>query len=201
MTELIRIAPSRLESYRLYRTEDWFTTERLYEQLTEPFRETPEMALGSAFHALIEGEQVREPMFAAGCLDKIQPLLERGPCFEVSGERVMETDYGPALVSTRCDAAVGNELHEFKTTGKSLQPDKYADSAQWKAMLWALEGFRSVEYWMFQLRDTGGAYRVTAFDRVKVYWSDVLVNEIRDLVHGLVEFYRLQGIEIPRTWR
>lgn len=189
----LKLTPSRLESYRLFMTEDWMTEQKLVEDL-RGFKETPQMRLGSAFHELVEkGHNHSYPEYSFCKLpenEHLKQLSSTDMIHEISARRSMIIDGQEVVISTRADGAIGNKLLELKTTENSLQMNKYANSCQWRFCLWAM-GLPFIEYLAVQLKqDNDQSWFVKNFDRTgNLYWCDSLMDEMKDIARGLIEFY------------
>ena len=81
----LRVSPSMLESYRLYTTEDWFDTDRMVAQITEPFIETPEMKLGTDVHRFIETGQPNDDLDHSSIYAVVADVLAQNPIHEMKG--------------------------------------------------------------------------------------------------------------------
>lgn len=213
---MIKLSPSLLESYRLFRTEDWFTQEKIIESISGEFIPTPAVKLGLAYHEMIEtfttshmmyiehGNPGKEELTAEcsgyrfayePCVKPVLDFLKAGCMHEVSGEREFPTSYGPVMIRTRADAVLGNIGGEWKTTSKSIQIAKYMDSAQWKLCAWTL-GLAAMDYRVVQLYvRKDGIVDVKNSDHIQMIWNDSLLVELSDLIHGLIDLHYQLGLE------
>lgn len=212
---MIRITPSLLESFRLYLTEEWFTTEKMVEAITGDFVPTPQIRLGQAYHKMIEDHaSVHEMYFKHGnpheqemlvsqdgykfayepCIQPVRDFLEAGCQQEVYGTRILETAHGPVSIATKADAVWGNMGGEWKTTEKPIQIQKYMESVQWKLCAWALH-LRSMDYRVIQLFEREDqVWDVKNYEAVQMIWSESLMKEVIWIINGLIDFHFSQGL-------
>jgi len=213
---MIRVSPSLLESYRLYLTGDWMSTEQLVQKITGSFAPTPEIYLGWAYHHMLENfGETHEMYFEYGnpqdseilvtsddhtfayepCVAPVADFLEAKCVHEVKGVKEMETEHGTVSIATKADAIWGNIGGEWKTTQKSIVLAKYMDSVQWKLCCWAL-GLVQMDYRIVQLfKRKDGIWDVKNSDSISMTWNDSHMDEILDLISGLVHFHQQQGLE------
>lgn len=202
----IRISPSVLESYRLYTVEDWFDTQRLYDQLSKPFEETEAMLLGRAFHSVIEkpplswDEQTVERdgfVFESVSMPRFDFKVK-----EVKDTKVIETKYGPVTIATKADAIDGNVVNEIKTSTKSIDPLKYIYSVQWKCMCYVF-GVSIARFRCFQLRkNKNGIYSVVSSPTTgRLIFGPNMIIEIKELIEGFIQFCITKDLtDILKPW-
>jgi hypothetical protein len=223
--QAIRISPSLLECFRLFRTEEWCTVERMRDYITGVFNMTPAILVGSAFHELIEkrddlhqeyfhgdrklvqkhvyqtvkreGEMLPETFLFnyRSIIKPVKDFLAAGAVTEVKAYRTIETFFGPATIATKADAVHGLIGGEWKTTKGEIDLLQYVDSVQWKLCAWVLH-LRVMDYRVMTFeKGEFNAFEVKDWDSVQCIWSDSLLDEIRDLIHGLIEFHYDQGLQ------
>lgn len=213
---MIRVSPSLLESFRLFTTEDWMTTERMREAITGDFVPTPQILLGLAYHHMLElFTDTHEMYFAMGnpsdeemrvtqdgytfayekCVEPVADFLRAGCVHEVYGTAEIETRHGTVSIATRADAVHGNIGGEWKTTEQSIQLAKYMDSVQWKLCCYTL-GLRAMDYRIVRLAQRDDqVWTIKDSESVQCVFSKSHMVEILDLINGLVEFHHSQGLE------
>lgn len=213
---MIRVSPSLLESYRLYLTGEWMSTEMLVEKITSKFQPTPEILLGWAYHHLIEqhtdlhemyiqyGNPSEHEMRAVSdgftfayesVIEPVVDWLRVSPVHEVYGTRELLTQYGPVSVATKADAVHGIQGAEWKTTGKAIDIQRYMDSVQWKLCAWALH-LTTMDYRVLKLKQRkDGIWYADDHQAVQLVFTDSLMDEVIDLIHGLIDFHHQQGLQ------
>lgn len=212
---MIRVSPSLLESYRLFLTEDWFTVEKMRDDISKEFTPTPQIMLGNAYHKMVEnftnahemyaehGNPGEKPMLVEQdgylfqyepCTEPVRDFLDARCVHEVYGRRNLTTRFGEVSVATKADAVHGNVGGEWKTTEKSIQIRKYMDSVQWKLCCWALH-LRAIDYRIVKLKQTDdGSWTVVDSDQIQMLWCDSLMDEIIWLIDGLIDFHHTQEL-------
>lgn len=212
---MIRLSPCLLESYRLFRTEDWFTVDKMRESITGKFEPTPQILLGRAYHAMLEnygdthtmylnyGNPATEEMtvnqdgyvFAyESCIAPVSDFLMAGCVHEVYGTAELQSSAGAVSIATKADGVVGLIGGEWKTTEKPIQIAKYMDSVQWKLCAWTL-GLKAIDYRVMRMdQREDGVWYVADSDAVQCIWSDSHMVEIQDLIEGLIDFHQTQGL-------
>lgn len=213
---MIRLSPSLLESYRLFRTEEWFTTEKMVESITGDFKPTPQILLGRAYHKMLENyTSLHEMYFAYGCphdqemtanqdgftfayepcVAPVADFLKAHAVHEVYGTKELQTGHGLVSIATKADAVWGNLGGEWKTTESAIQIQKYMDSAQWKLCAWAL-GLKAIDYRILRLEQRADeVWTVADSDAIQCVWSDSLLADLVDLADGLIDFHKTQGLD------
>ena len=222
---MIRVSPSLLESFRLFMTEEWMTVERMREAITGDFTPSPQILLGTAYHHMLEeftdthemyfniGNPSDEEMLVTqdgytfayeACVEPVADFLRAGCVHEVYGISEIETRHGVVSVSTRADAVHGNIGGEWKTTEQSIQVAKYMDSVQWKLCCYTL-GLKAMDYRIVRLEQRPDlAWTVRESDAIQCVFSQSHMDEVIDLIDGLIEFHKAQGLEaylVPRDRR
>lgn len=206
----LRISPSILSSFEYWKGNEFSeeTEKAKYDELVsqikgEPFEESEALLVGKAWHAALEAAVPANAdtvtaegysFFADGVLE-VQGEQPAGLIREIAGELALpEID---VVMGLRADGIAGNIVHEVKTTSR-IDPEKYVQTAQWRAYLLAFDA-AVVTYHVCRLlqdRKTG-IYRLKEYVpfqqyRYKAMRSDLVerVVEVRDFIidAGLAEF-------------
>lgn len=156
-----RISTTTLESYRLFRTSDWFTHEMFVERLTSPFIENEAMRVGSAFHKLLEERPAENVCNGYEFIEtpnaKLTEALNLIPAGvpELKIAKLYMSDFGMVQIVAQADLLHGNCVHEYKTSSKSIDIGKYEKSLQWQIYMDIFEADQ-FKYWLFKLvKDRG----------------------------------------------
>lgn len=201
----LRVSPSLLESYRLYATGEWMSLQDIEGRIKrEPITPTPEMRLGTAFHAIAEHADILTEgcyemdgfLFDAPSVNAALALLPRGVC-EVPCSRILKVGSDPVLIGGRIDRVAGEVAWELKTKTKPFEPERFADSLQWQCYAWML-GVPQVRYLLVELTESGDKWAVRNADTLGLYayldmestlrqWTALLLNHAqqRDLLSYL----------------
>ena len=181
---MLRLTPSLLDAFRLYRDTDRKTLSSLEAQIKgEPITQTPAMRLGLAFHKVAEGEFYYEDhgtgehdgfYYADGLRFDMSStddaLLLRGSgVAEVWCSRPLLTVHYQPLLRGRADWISGAVPWEIKTKDKTFTPEDYADSLQWPCYLHMLDA-EECHYLLVQLEEhTEGTWWVKDADVLPLY--------------------------------
>ena len=166
---LLRLTPSLLDAFRLYRETDWKTLASLEAQIKgEPITQTPAMKLGSAFHAVAEGiaEVQGNVYYSDGLLfdreSADNALALRGPgVAEVWCSTILHTVQYAPILRGRVDWISGTTPWEIKTKDADLDPKYYAESLQWQCYLHML-GAEECRYLLVWLKEVGDCWQAEA---------------------------------------
>lgn len=193
-----KVSPSMMESVRLYRDEDWFTTERLVRQISEPFKEDEGMRLGTAIHKFIEdGTQSDEfQIHYQSVEDHFVDLDMSLMTHEVKEYGAIETSFGLVQLNSKADGIIGVQGYEWKTTAKSPNLDSYINSIQWKATCYVL-GLEQIEYRVMQIAFDINAdhWYVKKCEKIPLVFSPSHIEEIRSVADFTIDTYINLGYE------
>lgn len=190
---MIRLSVSLLESYRLYRSGEWMTTEALEASIRGEFETTPAMLLGRAFHGALEHHKDRWDGYEFRGMEP-EIYLPAGVS-EAKETRVIETDSGLVRLVGKADYLLGTVAYEVKTKEKALDPEHYMASLQWRAYC-VLFGCRKVVYRLVQLKASkgGGWWDVVEWDDLPLYAYPALEDELRAEVSRFAAFLTERGL-------
>ena len=207
---MLRLSATLLESTRLYQA-GVIDADSLIDAVAGVRHETPQMALGSAFHAVFEepdkhldlymdaGVYVRgEHVFDAQVVDSslgdiwgLQPVIEAK-----AEDLVLQTDYGPVRIVCQADALAGLECWELKTTEKPLKPERYLESMQWRAYVLAF-GANRVTYRLIKLKHLKDADVYTIDDRatISMFPYPQITQDVNAMANELTRFININKLE------
>ena len=186
----MRLSVSIIEAYRLFRHEEWMTFDMFMERLEGTQEPTAKMLLGTALHAAAEGTAeddgecyiVNDIHLAKKECGQLIAMLPRG-LSEVSFVERM----GGVDVSSRCDLIEGLRVHDIKTTEKTINPDKYHESFQWRLYL-ELFGCDQFTYHVVQMTGTKKGFMPKDYQAFDLYRYDGMREECESLVRECAEF-------------
>jgi hypothetical protein len=209
----VRISATLLESFRRWTVEeDAELADKIEAELVlkirGEFHWTPEMRIGTAYHAIIERPQLQltghyehdSIQFERSAID---PMLARiKPCgvFEVKTTRqILVPGAGLVTLVTKADHLAGAHLSEFKTTLSSFDSEQYTASYQWRIMALLFEP-QIVTYHVACLKqrdDEFGMplYGLRSLETMNVFTYPDLERDVRELVREFVSFVKARNLE------
>lgn len=216
---MYRLSPTLLDTYRLYRDEDWKPYEELVSAIKRTVAETPQMQLGKAFHRVMEHHPNCQEEGGLICVDgycfakSIQPEEDKSINTEIKALPVMQTNKGDCTISMVADGIVGNTIIEYKTTQDSIDAIRYQDYYQWRCYLWGFSaetviydimqlteredfwgvGKRDCDDWQRENNDS--VWQAKDRQRVKFYPYERMTEDIRLLAEDMIRFCQRQGLE------
>jgi hypothetical protein len=209
---VLRLSATLLESTRLY-LAGVINADSLIDAVAGVQHETPQMALGSAFHAvfehperyydLLEGLYVHSPEHCfdgpvfdncVGDIWGLQPVIETK-----AEDLVLQTDHGPVRIVCMADALAGLECWELKTTENPLKPERYMDSMQWRAYVLAF-GVNRVTYRLIKLKHLKDADVYTIDDQatISMYPYPQITQDVNAMANELTRFININKLEEHR---
>jgi hypothetical protein len=195
----MRISTTTLESYRLFKEQDWMTESDLIATIEGKFVPTPKVLLGQAYGRILEdpdrylvGAGYRCGGYSFG-IEDVRPalmLIDRRGVFEAKATK----RYGDCDVVAVADHLFGAHLSEFKTT-EYFSVEKYLDSCQWKFYVDIFEPLQ-VTYHVFSLDDHGnGVAELKGIDSFNVFPYPTLHDDCAALVQELAHFVTVKGLD------
>jgi hypothetical protein len=205
----MRISATILESFRRMLNEEEELADQiesdLIAKLKGEFVWTPEMRLGSAYHAILERPQRAlsgyyeadgfqfEPVTVEAMLEQLFP----GGTFEAKTTReILVPGFGFVTLVAKADHLYGADLDEFKTTLGSFDAETYTESYQWRMMALLFEPVR-INYRVALLsadRQTG-IIGLRSIEQVQVYPYPDLERDVRNMVKEFCHYARTKGLE------
>ena len=199
----MRLSTTTIESYRLFRLEDWMTEDAMVATALGTTEWTPRMAVGSLFEAAINGEGSRSEgvitvtgdhgdcRFGAGDVDRMARILPNIRTPQVKAEMPL---IGHTLVGV-ADYLCGPQIRDIKTTQKTISPERYERSIQWKSYLSLFGGDHFVfdvcqmeeeeqHVWAVRQYQTVECFPYPGMKEYVEYWADQYVqwyNQMKEL--------------------
>lgn len=203
---ILRVSPTMLESYRLYRAAEFISTEEMEARIRREYAEPSEaQRIGTAFHACLEGvaellgDGVEVPMylydgllFDSVTVDGARKGLD-GALPEVPGEAHLTVDGYVVRLGGRADYVRGSHLWDIKSSLKPIAPERPADSMQWRCYH-LIYGATRITYRHCQLAESEGIYSVRDWHDVTLYPYPGIHRDVEAALRGLLEFARGRGI-------
>jgi hypothetical protein len=200
----MRISATQIESFRLFLSGEWMSTEEFHAGLTGTFTPTRAVALGTAFGKVLETpDAYKAPHgyritaygetfeFGDDVMAEPLSLVDRRGTFEAKAVK----RYGSHEVASKADHLYGAELSEFKTTLSSFDFDKYAQSVQWRFMCHAFEP-RRITYRVFLLSEaTNGVISLRSCESFHLYPYAGLGADCGEMVHEFASYVRAVGLQ------
>lgn len=207
---MLRLNASLLESTRLYQA-GVIDSDNLIDSIAGVTVETPQMALGSAFHAVFEDPLVHldyldgagvyhhgDFTFDAELVDKVLgDIWDLEPVVEAKTEDlVVQTDHGPARIVCQADALAGLDCWELKTSEKSMVPERYMGSMQWRAYALAF-GANQVTYRLVQLKRLKDCdvWTIQDAQSITVFPYPRMAQDVAETANDLARFISINGLE------
>lgn len=142
----LRISPTTVEQYRLFRTKDFVSVESMDDTIKGVFRPNWKMNAGSAVHGIGENPARCRRLdgnyhyngwtFAPEVIHPFLDAIQRDGVFEVPYQADYELGRHLVTVSGRTDKCLGNRVSEHKTKwfdrGQSFDIYAYLESLQWR---------------------------------------------------------------------
>lgn len=195
---VVRIYPSALDGFEYYTSEDR-TEEDLEAYVMELTRQTPpslEMELGTRFHTGMENLALGKPWGQPDITWDIdvelrQPWKTEEP-LKLSRYHEIDPEGNTIVLSGKIDALYNNPptIVDYKTTGKSINLEKYSDSWQWRAYLLMWPQYDHFRYDAFQLKKKRGKQEWSVSDHrpLELQRYDGMAEETWAMVDRFAEF-------------
>lgn len=198
----MRVSVTTLESFRLFMEpeQEWMTEADLIASIKGEFTPNRKVVIGLAFHSILE-----EPAFyrvSGGylCGGFSFDEAEMAPMFGLIDRRGLSevkttgTLRGVTL-ATRADHILGSQIHEYKSTVSTFNPDKYLASCQWRAMCHLFDA-SSVTYHVASLYDhDNGVIQLKGVDSMTVYPYPAMKDDLITLIDGFTDFVTARGLD------
>lgn len=214
-----RISTTAVESYRLFKNEDWFDFEKIKADLSKKSEQTDLMLRGSSLHEILEcppeNRMMRFGSYSAtgapiyrhlnhswsmADIDGIE-LTDEGKN-EIKVEHFIEFPKFNVLLVAKVDKLNGYEITDYKTTESAFDADKYMDSIQWKIYC-LIFGAKRFIYRIFELSPFYLNRNSGLIDFWQIKDEHILEcvpylgmeNEIRETIQDFVYFCLENGCE------
>lgn len=195
----MRLSVTDIESYRLFMSEEaeWMTEERFLAGLVGPRVETPAMAVGNAFEGMLampEGfdeYQWRGGYRASGAeMVTARGYLPARGAWQVK----LQCPYAGHIVVGKIDLLHGTHVFDVKTTGNTIDAEKYLHSYQWRFYLDLLRA-SVFTYVVYRVSVEADNYlRVIDVASINAFGYDGLTGDCARLVGSCVEYLTQKGL-------
>lgn len=193
-----RLSVTLLDSFRLYREADWFTTEMMLERILGEYQPSREMDIGTAFHACIENHtsewRVNAELYRFHPDDMVEfeRHLPQGMLPEIKLATVYDS-IEPVQVSGIVDGIHGNWICDHKTSFKPFQVEKYQDSYQWRFYL-DMFGCDVFQYNFAQLKEQDGVIGIVTSHFLPLSRYPEMQKDLECLIADFLSFADAQGV-------
>jgi hypothetical protein len=159
---------SRLDEFLMYQAgEKWDGSEYTAEEFAARLRDTSEslnMSAGTAVHKSLELAQAGEISTDQQNGWTIRYDLDAAIYLPRLREVPLQREHNGITLFGRCDSLTATAVRDIKTTS-AIDPDRYAESYQWRAYLW-MSGRPVFFYDIFKAKIDEETYTVTLTDYV-----------------------------------
>ena len=196
----LRLSVTSLDRYKYLCDKD-ADVETICRDMFGYVKETESMALGTAFHALMETRSLHDQgmdIHEAGRdgflfkFDSFKPVrLRRPSAVEVKVRRRFRFwDVGEVDLIGRIDAVVGSELVDYKTTTGNFRVERLMESMQWRSYLAIDETAETFCYEMFRFNLKNRAACLMEHRSLRLPRYAGVLDDVRDSVYRLATFAR-----------
>lgn len=206
---MYRVSATLLDSFRLYKTAEFISTEELDARIRrDPMEPSEAMRIGTAFHGIAEGRCVRDGdpgspegavytcdgyVFDAETADAALSWCRGGVPEVKKAGVVIPSEFGPIAIVGKADYLRGLMADEIKTkVGKEFNPADYIDAWQWRVYM-RVFGVRSVVYRLVRLDLRDGVY-FSKRDDLVLYPYSALDAEVDAAVRAVARYAADRGI-------
>lgn len=198
----MRISTTTLESFRLFMQpeQDWMTEAELVASIRGEFVPNHKVKLGLAFGQVLEapekyrvsgGYQHGDFFFSLDMMAEPLAVIDRRGVFEAKATK----EYGDCTVVAKADHLLGAHLSEFKSTLSPFDPDKYAESCQWRFMAEIFD-VPKVTYRVFCLsEDTAGILDLRSIETMNLYRYPALHQDCGALLEQFKSYVIAKGLD------
>lgn len=191
----MRVSVTDIEQLAYYRRTEDMPLADLLRRLRREDPPSPQMAVGTAFHAFLEhaGECEVDTVEQDGFIFDFSNLDAEIALPEIRELKVEREIVDGVTVVGKVDAAEGKRVEDHKTSNR-FDPERYQDSIQWKAYLTLLEANEFI-YNVFVIYAPTKAmpdnlYRVMEFHRLPLYRYPGMDEDVRRAVTEYRDFAR-----------
>lgn len=198
----MRISTTTLESFRLFMQpeQEWMSEDELIASIRGQFVPNHKVMLGMAFGQVLEspekylvsgGYRHGDFFFSLDMMADALAVIDRRGVFEAKGQK----QYGDCTVVAKADHMLGADVSEYKSTLSPFDPDKYAESCQWRFMAEIFEVPR-VTYRVFCLsEDTAGILDLRSIETMNLYRYPALHQDCCALLEQFKTFVIAKGLD------
>lgn len=181
--------------------QDWMSEDELLATIRGEFVPNHKVKIGLAFGKVLETPDRYRGRAGYTCNgfhfsdDVMAPALaeiDRRGIFEVKASKF----YGECNVVCKADHVLGSHLSEFKTTLSSFNPDKYAESCQWRFMADILKPSK-ITYRVFCLAEehSTGVIEIKSIETMNLYPYPAMHQDCCDLVGEFKDYVTRKGLD------
>lgn len=188
----MRLHVTDLDQLLWFRKLENMTTEELVSRLRREAPPNRAMAMGTAWHSILEEPQEDELLMVKR--DGFTFIVEADACLtlpqvrEIRAEKTYIVDGIPVTLTGGCDGISGTVVYDHKLTARP-DPEKYFDSYQWRAYMdiFDAEIFR---YVLWHAKDDGDSILIRSVDEFPVYRYPTMRDDLMVGLHEFVQFAR-----------
>lgn len=194
----MRVSVSDVDAYRYYLASESMTLDEFLARLRRETPPTPAMAAGTAFHKFLEtsgpGELVDATVDGIEFRFDLSADVALPDIRELKATKEYLIDGIAVELVGKVDAMSGYRVWDHKLTSR-FDPERYADSFQWRAYLTIL-GAQRFTYNVFTAYEdeAAGAWIVKGFDSLDFYRYPGME---RDVATQLTDFVRFVKKHLP----
>ncbi|MEO0422626.1 MAG: hypothetical protein AAF184_09845 [Pseudomonadota bacterium] len=198
------LTATMLDSYALWETQDWMTTQMLRDRLQRVYDDTPSIQrdVGIALHSELEPEPTSTEgiEFDQESLEAIRAQLPKDRVAEV--KQYLRID--GHVVACKADWAHGLRVVDFKgrvpKEGLSSPPpfnaDKHMEAWQWRAYMLAFKA-KVFQYWSIPCRlDREGVFHAGEPDILPLFAYDGMYADVASKVRAIAQFIQQQELQV-----
>lgn len=192
---MITIRSSTVESFRLYNDpdNDFISVDEMESRLRNQANDDREEDLtdrrdvGTALHDTVSGTYVGAALFDPATIEKVRRGLGGVPS-EVSGCVVLDVDGMKVRITGHADWLLGLDMLELKSSPKTIAPEKFADSMQWRCYV-LIFGLKRIVYRLVHLdEDDDGVIYAKSITDVPMYPYPKLQDDVIACLRSLLAF-------------
>lgn len=201
---MLRIATTKIETFRRYKTTDFVPEAELIASIKGEFEWREQMKWGDAFHRILENPDEHRVEGGYSCEGihfkdaTVAPCLEifnRDGVFEVKHTKDYEIGGHAVTVVAKADQLHGARVIENKTKWSAFDFDVYQKSHQWRWYAVVFDA-ASVTYNVFLLhKDRKGEFVLNGIETFTLYPYPEIENDCVKLLTEFVDYVKLRGLE------
>ena len=188
----MRVSVTELDQLIWFRKLESMTTEDLIARLRREEPPNRAMAMGTAWHAVLEEPPEDEILMVSRdgftFIVETEASITLPQVREIRAEKTYIVDGLPVTLTGGCDGISGNVVYDHKLTDRP-NPEKYFDSFQWRAYLdiFGADTFRYVLWHALDKKDTVIIRDVSEFP---IYRYPTMRDDLMVGLHDFVHFAR-----------
>lgn len=192
---MYRISPTLLDSFRIFRDEEYKTEQELQFAIMRKAVPSEKMNVGSAFHKVKAGDgSIVDGLVT---VDGITFSAVQESCHELIKEikiiPIMETTRGLVKIPMVADGIWGNTITEYKTTHSYIDVLRYVDSMQWRCYLWGFSAEKAI-YDIYHLEEKDNVWHVKDNQRIDFCPYEKIEKDIERAIIDLIDYCEPRGM-------